>query len=179
LLRGEAGQRIVELRHLKPADEAVGPLTLKHDNRRGTTEVHADAAEDAGAPDAVAVVVAALREQAPQGQEKLVKVLREAGVKGRDSALRKLVKTMAEDPACPVRDTDGDGFDLDPDTPWPDPMAQGYGRGPYRGGATAPGGDDGQTELIEHDRAGGHDFSGTQPKPREPDDDHERRDIYG
>ncbi|MEA2385544.1 MAG: replicative helicase [Solirubrobacteraceae bacterium] len=40
VLWGDAGDPIVELSHLKqPADE-VGPLTLLHDNRRGTTIVH-------------------------------------------------------------------------------------------------------------------------------------------
>jgi hypothetical protein len=37
LLWGKAGDSIVELRHLKPADDVVGPLTLVHDNRKGTT----------------------------------------------------------------------------------------------------------------------------------------------
>lgn len=39
LLWGDAGDPIVELRHLKPADDAVGPLTLLHDHDKGTTTV--------------------------------------------------------------------------------------------------------------------------------------------
>jgi hypothetical protein len=44
LLWGEAGDPIVELSHLKQPADVVGPLTLLHDNRRGTTTV--DAADD-------------------------------------------------------------------------------------------------------------------------------------
>jgi hypothetical protein len=39
LLWGDAGDPIVEMVHLKPADDVVGPWTLLHDNRRGTTTV--------------------------------------------------------------------------------------------------------------------------------------------
>lgn len=39
LLWGEAGDPIVELQHLKQPADTVGPLTLLHDNQRGTTSV--------------------------------------------------------------------------------------------------------------------------------------------
>jgi replicative DNA helicase len=42
LLWGEPGDAVVDLSHLKqPADE-IGPLTVTHDHRRGTTRVEAD-----------------------------------------------------------------------------------------------------------------------------------------
>jgi hypothetical protein len=67
LLWGEAGDPIVEMVHLKPADDVVGPWTLLHDNRRGTTTVTdkrdllsivARAGEDGTTAKALASVVA-------------------------------------------------------------------------------------------------------------------------
>lgn len=56
-------------------------------------------------PDPRMVVVAALREKSPQGQNKLEDVLRAAGLKGRSDELRDMLKAMVKDPACPVLDT--------------------------------------------------------------------------
>jgi replicative DNA helicase len=57
LLWGQPGDPIVELNHLKQPADSVGPLTLLHDNRRGTTTV-------ADAPDVVEIVLAQVPEAA-------------------------------------------------------------------------------------------------------------------
>lgn len=92
-------------------------------------------------PDPVAVVITALETHSPQGQIKLVKAMREAGVEGRDKALRERLKAMADDPECPVRDTGGRGLELaqvTPELPMAQAMSEGYVHGPYRGRAMDP-----------------------------------------
>jgi hypothetical protein len=137
--------------------------------------------EGAEALDPVAIVVDTLERDSPQGQIKLVKALRDAGVKGRDTNLRAAIKAMAVDPDVPVRAAGGKGFEFDPDVPGPMAMSQGDVHAPPTGALRMDPGDGHENgQLLEPiDRAGGHDFTGWTPPAERVDDepDPERKDL--
>jgi AAA domain/DnaB-like helicase N terminal domain len=54
MLLGEAGDPVIEMLHLKPAVDVVGPLVLRHDQRSGTTVI------EPGELDAAGLVLASL-----------------------------------------------------------------------------------------------------------------------
>jgi hypothetical protein len=147
--------------------------------------------EGGEAPDPVAVVIEALQETSPQGQVKLVRALRAAGVKGRDTDLRDRIKALAADPESPVVDVGRKGFELD----MSQGVSQGDVHGPYIGAGHGPpgraideNGKPGDTHTTpgpvplqseSFDRTGGRDFSAWSPpiERGEPEDNHERKDL--
>jgi hypothetical protein len=128
--------------------------------------------------DPVAVVVDALERSSPQSQIRLVRALRDAGVKGRDTNLRAAIKAMAVDPGVPVRAAGGKGFEFDPDVPGPKAWSQGVVHAPPTGALRMdPGSGPENGQLL--DRTGGRDFTGwTAPAGRADDEsDPERKDL--
>jgi hypothetical protein len=75
-----------------------------------------EASTNDGAVDPVAVVVAALKREAPLGQLKLEAALRAGGVTGKSEVLRDQIKAMASDPECRIHDT-GNGYALTAEDP--------------------------------------------------------------
>lgn len=107
-LFGEAGDREVELLHLKQPDNVVGPLTVTHDHTTGLSTAMSvgDAVAAAKREEFRIACIAALEEEQPLGRNRLLEKVKEDGITGRTETLRDLLTDLAKDPDSGLDSTD-------------------------------------------------------------------------
>jgi hypothetical protein len=127
-LYGDPGQEEVELLHLKPPAEKVGPLKVRHDHAAGTSTL----AHQVPREEVLRAVLAVLSEAGgPLGTSKIETAVRKRGVSVGGPQLRTSLAEWVQNPASGIEHgPDGKGFQ---------PIAHGGATGsvaPRYGGAT-------------------------------------------
>ena len=107
-LWGEAGDREVELLHLKQPDNVVGPLNVVHDHRTGTSTV-AERVDDETETLRLACI-AALDEGEPLGKKRLIEKVRELGISGGQGKLKEQITKLAATPGSGIHSRGNDGY---------------------------------------------------------------------